>query len=131
MSQIAWDEHLKRGIAFQDKDHEEAVRLMNAMQTCSDDDLPALFAAHFDHARAHFTREHELMERTGFFAYETHAAEHMRVLNELKAMQATLDQGDIATVRDYVTNTLPDWFLNHLDTMDMITAQFARQHGES
>lgn len=131
MTRIEWNEDLKRHIAFQDADHEEAVRLMNAMQTCSDEELPELFKAHFDHVRAHFTREHELMERTGFFAYETHADEHMRVLDELKAMQAKLDAGDIAAVRAYVTEDLPSWFLNHLDTMDLVTAQFARQHGES
>lgn len=131
MTKIEWNDSLLRHIAFQDADHQEAVELMNAMQDCADDELPGLFAEHFAHIRAHFTREHELMERTGFFAYDCHAEEHMRVLDELKDMQAKLDAGDIATVRAYVTDTLPDWFLNHLATMDQVTAQFARQHGES
>ena len=86
MTKIEWNESLKRHIAFQDADHQEAVELMNAMQDCSDEELPALFKAHFEHLRAHFTREHELMERTGFFAYDCHAEEHMRVLKELQAL---------------------------------------------
>jgi len=44
MALITWNDALKRGLAFQDADHEEAVALMNALQTCTDAELPALFA---------------------------------------------------------------------------------------
>lgn len=131
MTLIDWDEELKRGIAFQDDDHQEAVRLMNAMQTCSDADLPALFAEHATHLKDHLARENALMERINFFAKEVHMGEHERVLMEIARMQATLADGDIATVRQYVQDDLPNWFLDHLNSMDTMTAQFARQMGES
>lgn len=133
MTEIAWNDGLKRGLAFQDEDHEEAVRLMNAMQSCSDAELPALFAAHAEHLREHLSRENELMERIGFFAKDVHMGEHARVLEETAAMQTKLDSGDsaaLAEVRAYVIDALPAWFLDHLESMDTMTALFAQQVGE-
>jgi len=122
---------MKLGLGFQDQDHEESVALMNAMQTCSDEDLPQAFATHAEHLSAHLNRENELMERIGFFAKDMHMGEHARVLAETADMQAKLDSGDIATVRAYVQDALPQWFSDHLNSMDMMTAQFAKQMGES
>ncbi|PHS76858.1 MAG: hemerythrin [Rhodospirillaceae bacterium] len=131
VTQIEWNDGLKLGLGFQDQDHEEAIALMNAMQTCSDADFPAAFAAHTEHLAAHLARENELMERIGFFAKDMHMGEHERVLAEVADMQAKIDAGDIATVRAYVENDLPQWFKDHLGSMDMMTAQFALQMGET
>lgn len=43
MTTITWSDVLKRGLGFQDNDHEQAVKLMNTLQECSDEELPALF----------------------------------------------------------------------------------------
>lgn len=131
MTTINWSDVMKRGLAFQDADHEESVALMNVLQTCSDADLPDAFGRHAEHLREHLARENELMDRTGFFAKDMHKGEHDRVLAETAAMQAALSQGDIATVRAYVQQALPNWFLDHLDTMDTMTAMHAQQHGET
>lgn len=131
MTLIKWTDELKRGISFQDDDHEEAVTVMNALQTCSDDELPGLFNQLHTHTKEHLNRENELMDRIGFFAIEVHKGEHDRVLAQMQEFQDKLDAGDIADVRKYVQETVPDWFLNHLDTMDTATAMFARQKGES
>jgi hemerythrin len=130
MTLITWNDTLKRGLGFQDADHEEAVRLMNALQTCTDADLPAIFAQHTQHLREHLARENELMERIGFFAKDVHIGEHERVLKETAAIQAKLDAGAIAEVRAYVGHALPEWFLGHLQSMDTMTAKFAQQQGE-
>ena len=131
MTNIKWTDDLKRGLTFQDDDHEEAVAVMNALQACSEADLPVLFKQLFDHTKAHLAREDELMDRIGFFAAEVHKGEHVRVLAEMQAFQDKLDAGDIAAVRTYVEKTVPDWFLNHLESMDTATAMFARQKGET
>lgn len=130
MTTITWSDELKRGLDFQDEDHEEAVKLMNALQGCSDDELPALFEQLFTHTKEHLARENALMERIGFFAIPMHKGEHDRVLAEMQAFNERLDAGDIAAVRHYVQDTVPNWFLGHLNSMDTITAQFARQAGE-
>jgi len=131
MSLITWTDVMKRGLAFQDADHKKSVALMNTLQTCSDADLPLAFTKHAQSLRDHLERENELMERTGFFAQDIHMGEHDRVLAETAAMQAKLDAGDIATVRAYVQQTLPNWFLDHLESMDTMTAMFAKRQGES
>ena len=130
MTLIAWNDGLKLGLAFQDADHEESVRLMNALQTCADAELPALFAQHRAHLREHLARENDLMERIGFFAMDTHKGEHERVLAEQDAILTKLKAGDVAAARQYVQEDLPAWFLGHLQSMDAITAQFALQRGE-
>jgi len=131
MTMITWSDELKRGIAFQDDDHQEAVALMNALQTCSDEELPVLYAKLFAHTKEHLQRENELMDRINFFATEVHKGEHDRVLAEMQEFQDKLDAGNLAEVRVYVEQAIPDWFLNHLDSMDTATAMFARQMGES
>lgn len=131
MTLIKWTDDLKRGISFQDEDHEEAVSLMNKLQSCSNEDLPALYKSFCEHTVAHLLRENELMDRIGFFAIEVHKGEHDRVIAEMNAFQDKLDAGNLADVRTYVTETLPDWFVNHLNSMDTATAMFARQMGET
>ncbi|HEY9079951.1 hemerythrin family protein [Magnetovibrio sp.] len=131
MTLINWTDELKRGIAFQDQDHEEAVAVMNALHGCAEADLAPLFKKLFDHTKAHLAREDELMDRIGFFAAAVHKGEHARVLAEMQEFQDKLDAGDIDAVRTYVEQTVPDWFLNHLDSMDTATAMFARQMGET
>lgn len=131
MSEIVWNDGLKLGIAFQDADHEESVALMNAMQTCSDTELPAAYAAHMTHLREHLERKNALMRRTNFFAMDVHIAEHDRVLAELSMIQTSLNAGDFATVRRYVQEDLPAWFVRHLNTLDTAVAHVAKQRGES
>ncbi len=130
MTTINWSDDLKRGLGFQDADHEEAVALMNALQACSDAELPALFDQLYTHTSAHLQRENELMDRIGFFAAPMHKGEHERVLEEMRAFKEKLDAGDIDAVRHYVSETVPNWFIDHLNSMDTITAQFALQAGE-
>lgn len=130
MTIITWSDELKRGLGFQDEDHEQAVKLMNALQVCSDEELPALFVQLFDHTKDHLERENALMERIGFFATPMHKGEHDRVLAEMQEFKDKLDAGDITAVRHYVQETVPNWFLDHLNSMDTITAQFALQAGE-
>lgn len=130
MTTINWSDELKRGLTFQDEDHEQAVKLMNALQTCTDEELPALFEQLFTHTREHLQRENELMQRIGFFAIAMHKGEHDRVLAEMQDFKEKLDAGDIAAVRHYVHETVPNWFVEHLNSMDTITAQFALQAGE-
>jgi len=130
MTTITWSDELKRGLGFQDKDHEEAVALMNAFQECTDEELTTLFDQLFAHTREHLERENELMERIGFFATPMHKGEHDRVLAEMQDYKDKLTDGDIAAVRHYVQETVPNWFLEHLNSMDTITAQFALQAGE-
>ena len=73
----------------------------------------------------HFTFEQGLMEKYNFFAYPMHRAEHDRVLYELKSLEKMLkEKGDIKTVKDYLENVFKPWIINHVQTMDTVTAMY-------
>jgi hemerythrin len=73
----------------------------------------------------HFTFEQGLMEKYNFFAYPIHRMEHDRVLYELKSIEKMLkEKGDIKTVKDYLENVFKPWIINHVQTMDTVTAMY-------
>ncbi|MBI5163783.1 MAG: hemerythrin domain-containing protein [Magnetospirillum sp.] len=130
MAVLEWSADLEVGIAFMDEDHHEAVELINAMAEATGAELTALFARYLAHSEAHFAREERLMRDTGFFAFEPHHAEHERVLGEYRAVLATLEAGGEADVHTYLRAGLAGWLLAHRNTMDFVTAQFARGQGK-
>ena len=98
------------------RDHGEAGRKA-AILECLD--------ALLDHTREHFAREEAAMEDAGFPAYAVHKAEHDRVLDELKAeARAFQARGDAARLSAYVCDTVPAWFVEHIQSMDLVTSRF-------
>lgn len=83
-----------------------------------------------EHTQAHFARENELMIDIQFPMYPMHSGEHNRVLEEMERMVASWNKTyDIALLSDYVFTAWPQWFEQHVNSMDMVTAQFAVMHG--
>lgn len=78
------------------------------------------------HTREHFLREESMMRETQFPAYPQHKAEHDRVLAQMDAEARTFrEHGDAARLSRYLFEALPAWFLQHIATMDQVTATFA------
>ena len=78
------------------------------------------------HTRAHFDNEHRIMEEVGFPAYAVHRAEHERVLGQLEeVVRRFREVDDLAILKQFVFEIWPDWFENHVNTMDYATAHFA------
>ncbi len=119
---------------FVNADHREEGRLLNGVA----DALDALDAGRGDaravreslaalraHTAAHFGREEDAMRRTGFPAFPVHHAEHVRVLAELDDEIRRFDEtGDAARTRAWVLGDVPQWFRDHIETMDLVTARF-------
>jgi hemerythrin len=78
-----------------------------------------------DHTREHFAREEAAMERAGFPAYPVHKAEHDRVFDDLQ-MEARVfrQEGDAERLARYVRGPVAAWFLQHIQTMDLVTSRF-------
>ena len=96
------------------------------------ENLSKALQAWVDHTLAHFLRENKLMQETGFPAFAIHSEEHERALGEMIfVVDAWLKKTEIKTVSDYVFNLWPAWFNGHVNTMDMMTAQFAVMNGYS
>jgi len=85
------------------------------------------------HTREHFLREEAMMREARFPAYPVHKLEHDRVLAEMDAeARAFRARGDAARLSRYLLEALPTWFMNHIRTMDVVTARFvAGQAGPS
>ncbi len=130
-SVIRWSDALLVGIDFIDHDHREAVEAINRMAATvrNGGSVQGDLVAFRHHCAEHFGREDAMMRQVDFFAIEPHGEEHRRVLAELDAILARLGAGE--DCRDYFTEVLPQWFLEHRATMDFVTADFARQRGWS
>jgi hemerythrin len=113
------------GVAAMDATHEEFLAGLAALATAGKDDFPAAFLALAEHTTAHFDNESRLMRECRFFATAEHEGEHRRVLGELAQMGRLLARGQIGMVRSYV-ESLPDWFVRHLATMDAALAACLR-----
>ena len=86
--------------------------------------------AWLDHTTAHFERENNLMQETGFPAYSIHNDEHNTALNQMKnVINAWIKNQNIELVQDYIFSLWPAWFDQHVNTMDMMTAKFAVMNG--
>lgn len=73
----------------------------------------------------HFSFEQSLMEEYNFFAYPVHRGEHDRVLFELKSLEKLLkDKKDVETLKEYLTYNFKPWLINHVQTMDTVTAMY-------
>ncbi|WP_448207367.1 bacteriohemerythrin [Azospirillum sp. sgz302134] len=125
----AWDESLEVGNATIDADHKETVELLAAAAQASDAELPAHFATFAQHLRDHLAREEELMHQFGFPPTPIHVGEHNRVRLELEGIAKRLAAGNLALARGYLTEVVPDWFINHKNTMDSATAAWIRSQG--
>lgn len=127
MLAIEWHDGLNVGVDFMDHDHAEAAALINALASAGGESRVATMAAFIAHCREHFAREEAMMEKTGFFAHGCHKGEHTRVLAEFDVVMARLKGGDDQD--EYFTRTLPNWLMIHRNTMDFVTAEFARSAG--
>lgn len=99
----------------------EAYTAGSVLPEAVDESLATLLA----HMREHFAGEEALMREGGFPVYPVHKAEHDRVLREAQAIYQDWHVGrDLAALSTYLYQTLPTWLMNHISTMDTVTALF-------
>ncbi len=125
---IAFDD-ITLGYAVMDRDHADSLDLWAAAKAAPVGALTASFAAFARHLREHFAREEALMAEKGFFATQCHGGEHARVLEAVALIEADLATGSEERARRYLRYQFPDWFHNHLATMDRMTAAFLANAG--
>lgn len=120
---LSWDDARHAlGMPEMDATHREFVALAAQLAQAGDAEFPQLFDALVEHTRRHFDNEGALMRACRFPAIAEHESEHARVLGELAHLRRGLAPGRQAFARAYVRQGLPDWFANHLATMDTALA---------
>lgn len=87
--------------------------------------LNAKYKEWFDHTVEHFNAEEVMMQEKSFPPYPFHKAEHD---NSLKTMEEIftkwLEIKDIQILKQYFIETLPQWLVQHIRSMDTVTAMF-------
>lgn len=115
---------------FMNREHEEFVELLNEaeQQLLMGGDVIKYLTALYEHCVEHFAHEEAEMLAHHFPPYTMHKQEHERVLalfrERLEYYQQTNDDEAII---EFIEDTVPSWFIMHLNSMDRVTAQYLFQ----
>lgn len=79
----------------------------------------------YSHTENHFKGEEAMMIKLNFPPYLMHKGEHDRCLQKMEeVLQNFISSEDEETLLNYLENDLINWLINHIQTMDTVTAMF-------
>ena len=123
-------EYPQVALDFMNRDHAEFIALRDKLlallaQQAAHAEVDALLAQLLEHTSHHFGEEERMMQEAQFPPYPMHKMEHDRVLEDMQHRVAQWQQQrDAAALKNYLENTLIDWFVSHVGMMDFVTARF-------
>lgn len=126
MSMMFWD-YPQLPVQFMNREHETFVGLMNDAEQALT--MGTFSVQHFkrliQHCQEHFAHEEREMQRTHFPGFELHKKQHDRVLLEMtELLKEYVATQDIEPLLSYLQDVLPEWFTQHIHTLDQVTAQY-------
>ena len=109
--------------------HDTEVEILNELYRAAKErnleEVEKLFEEFLKDVKEHFSYEQGLMEKYNFFAYPMHRGEHDRVLMELENLKKSYEETkDPSLIVKYLENQFVPWLLNHVQTMDTVTAMY-------
>jgi hemerythrin len=112
--------------------HREELMIVNnihlAILDNNEEEISLLCKQWLEHTKAHFDRENLMMEKYGFPAYHCHRGEHVEALEVLQTViQSWNENKDLKVLALYVKDSWPQWYVNHISTMDLVTSAFIKQ----
>jgi len=112
--------------------HREELVIVNTVHSAiiaaNKAEITTLCQQWIEHTKAHFDRENSMMEKYGFPAFHCHYGEHIEALKGLESIiQQWNENKDLNALKDYVSVTWPQWYVNHISTMDTVTSIFIKQ----
>jgi hemerythrin len=131
MALILWDSTLETGEPQIDADHRELARLFNLLLEAAADNRGKEFCSLvldqiIEHARVHFDREQQLMDKHNYPKVEQHAAEHAMLLEQALNYKAAFDAG--AAEPGIALTDFPEvWLAFHILFSDKDLARFLAQ----
>lgn len=115
---------------FMNRDHADFVALRDQLLNLPsaqihNEKVDMLLNELLEHTRRHFAEEERLMHETRFPPYPMHKGEHDSVLAEISAkIDSWKKAREMAALRDWIERRMGDWFVNHVGSMDFVTARF-------
>lgn len=116
----------KLGVPLMDDDHALLDELMSGASGAADAELPRLLAEIEAETRAHFGREESLMREAGVPILHCHEQQHALFLAEFRRGHEAVASGNLAALREFLADFLPGLFLDHVGSVDTMTASFLR-----
>lgn len=123
MTLIRWRDEFSLGIPAVDYEHQQLFALINethdriASSGSRDsiiDGLDEIYAK----IAGHFALEEREMRDHGYDGYESHKAEHERLLDGIREIMDNFEHGLYADYQDALAEHLGSWFENHFSTQD-------------
>lgn len=87
--------------------------------------IDELYGKWFEHTVEHFRAEEIMMQEKNFPAYPMHKGEHdnaLRIMDDV--FRSWQERNNINVLKLYFSEHLPAWLINHINTMDTVTARF-------
>jgi hemerythrin len=109
------------GLPAMDQAHQAMVEELGRLATADGAAFQAGFFNLIAALERDFREEEELMQQINFPNPQSHHDEHARVMNSLLHVAPRVERGNIDAGRE-VIRQLPQWFLNHLATLDLMLA---------
>ncbi len=84
-----------------------------------------MYETWYEHTVNHFKGEEEKMIEMNFPPYMMHKSEHERCLEQMSnVIDNFIKDNDVNALKKYFEEDLLDWLVNHIQTMDTVTAMF-------
>ncbi len=111
--------------------HLEEILIINRLENAArDNEIEAvreILNELLEHTAMHFFDEEDMMEETLFPAFKMHKSEHDRHLHELRSVIKYFEEhNDTKAIHAYIEGNLTPWLINHIETMDTVTAMFLK-----
>jgi hemerythrin len=135
MEQARLSSELAYGIAETKQLHPAFFAEISKLASMQDGEFQIHFDLFVSHLESDLRTEEQWMESIGFESLKEHRALHAEMLSVLHRAQARAMAGEVGLARR-VTELLPEWFVEHVLTMDMPLAKALqagakqRQHGD-
>jgi len=117
-----WGDDLTVGNEFLDSDHQKLISLVNQLHTATQQGegrtvVGEILDELLDYTKDHFQREESHMQRISYADYAAHKSEHVSLVNEVMALKAQFDAGNIS-VAAKVSQLLREWLSVHIMKTD-------------
>jgi len=127
MSQFNWDpDRHGLGVEHMDRIHQAFLALARELEDCPASQFAQRLESLVRHTEEHFAAEEKEMRATDCPMLQEHAAEHARLLSDLRRFLQAVQRGRPAMARAFLQDGLAPWFDSHLGTMDAALAAHLR-----
>jgi len=122
MSLIEWDEKYSVGVAAVDHEHRELIGLVNEahdrlLRPGGEEAVMDFLGEIFERISAHFALEEQIMRARNYDHYDTHKADHERLLDEIRDIMDDYEDGESFSEALFAQQ-LKTWFAGHFRSHD-------------